>query len=242
MIGNRKLKSEIELLDRKYAEEAAKNLDLQYQYEQLKSAYQRKANQQREIEQLYENTRRLKHDMKNHIMVIASYLNSGEIEQAKEYLSVVLDNLNRVYSYIQTGNSVMNYIINTKLEYAQKCGIPFKAEIENLPFNSMGSVDFSALLSNMLDNAVEASINAENKYIYVSVCKKRGYDSITIKNKTDRSVITENPDLISDKHDQKAHGFGIKQIKSITAKYDGLIDIYEENSMFCIQVMIPSKE
>ena len=56
--------------------------------------------------------------MKNHIMVAVSYLNNGEIEQAKNYLSDVLDNLNKTYSYIQTGNSVMNYIINSKLEKA----------------------------------------------------------------------------------------------------------------------------
>ncbi|MDD5795358.1 MAG: hypothetical protein PUD24_00280 [Oscillospiraceae bacterium] len=93
-------------------------------------------------------------------MVAVSYLNNGEVELAKNYLSDVLDNLNKTYSYIQTGNSVMNYIINSKLEKAHSKGIGFKAEIENLPFEKMGSVDFSALLSNILDNAVEASINS----------------------------------------------------------------------------------
>lgn len=93
-------------------------------------------------------------------MVAVSYLNNGEVELAKNYLSDVLDNLNKTYSYIQTGNSVMNYIINSKLEKAHSKGNGFKAEIENLPFEKMGSVDFSALLSNILDNAVEASINS----------------------------------------------------------------------------------
>ena len=236
----RRLKEDYEKLEKDYTAEVAKNLDLQYQYDALQAEYQNSRNQQQEIERLHENTRRLKHDMKNHIMVIASHLNNNELDEVKDYLSVVLDNVNRVYSYIQTGNSVLNYIINSKLEYAQQNDIKFKAEIENLPFAKMGSVDFSAVLSNALDNAIEASMRASEKYIYVSILKKRGYDTITVKNKIDRSVLEGNPDLRSTKAESETHGYGVKQIKTITKKYDGMVDIYEDNGMFCISIMIPS--
>lgn len=236
-----KLKEEYEKLEKDYTAEVAKNLDLQYQYDALQAEYQNSRSQQQEIERLHENTRRLKHDMKNHIMVIASQLNNGELDEAKDYLSVVLDNLNRVYSYIQTGNSVLNYIINSKLEYAQQHDIQFKAEIENLPFAKMGSVDFSAVLSNALDNAIEASMHAAEKYIYVSVLKKRGYDTITVKNIIDQSVLENNPELRSTKAESDTHGYGVKQIKTIAEKYDGMVDIYEDNGMFCISIMIPSE-
>lgn len=236
-----KLKAEYEQLEKQYTDEVVKNLDLQYQYDSMKDDWQNSKSQREEIERLHENTRRLKHDMKNHIMVIASYLNNNELDEAKRYLSVVLDKLNRVYSYIQTGNSVMNYIINSKLEYAQQNNIQFKAEIENLQFAQVGSVDFSALLSNALDNAIEASLDIEDGFIYVSVCKKRGYDTITVKNKIQSSVLAGNPELTSTKPDNASHGYGIKQIKTITEKYDGIVDIYEEENLFCISVMIPSQ-
>ena len=235
------LKAAYEALDKKYAAEVARNLDLQYQYDTLQADYLARCDQQQEIEILHQNTRRLKHDMKNHIMVIASYLNNGELDAVKAYLSVVLDNLNQVYSYIQTGNAVMNYVINSKLEYAQKNGIPFKAEIENCSFAGMGSVDFAAVLSNALDNAIEASMTASEKLIYVSVRKKRGYDTITVKNRIDKSVLDENPDLISTKSDSENHGFGVRQIKDIAEKYGGMVDIYEEEGMFCVSIIIPSE-
>ena len=237
----KELLEKYEQLERKYTEQTAENLDLKYRLDELTAEYENSRDKQQEIELLHENTRRLKHDMKNHIMVIASHLNSGETEQAKEYLSVVLDNLNRVYSYIRTGNSVLNYIINTKLEYAQQNGTTFKAEIENLPFEKMGSVDFSAVLGNMLDNAIEASLSETDKYIYVSVCKKRGWDTITVKNKIERSVLSENPDLTTTKHDKEKHGVGVAQIKTISEKYGGMVDIYENEGMFCVSVMIPSE-
>lgn len=236
-----KLRVEYDKLERQYTAEVAKNLNLQYQYDSLQAEYQNTHDQQKEIERLHENTRKLKHDMKNHIMVITSHLNNNEVNEAKEYLSVVLDHLNRVYSYIQTGNSVLNYIINSKLEYAQHNGIQFKAEIENLSFANMGSVDFSAVLCNVLDNAIEASLKANNKFIDIAILKKRGYDTITVKNKIEKSVFAENPELKSTKVENKTHGYGIKQIRTITEKYDGIVDIYEEKDMFCVSIMIPSQ-
>lgn len=240
MIGRyRKLKKKYDLLEKEYSREAAKNLDLQYEYDALKADYASDKSQREEIEKLHENTRRLKHDMKNHVLVAVSYLNSGETEQAREYLSGVLDNLNKTYSYIQTGNSVMNYIINAKLEYAHNNGIRFKAEIENLPFEKMGSVDFSAMLSNILDNALEASIHAEDKFISVTIQRKRGYDTILVKNRIDGSVLAENPGLVSQKEDHVCHGYGLGQIKLIAQKYEGIVDIFEEDHMFCVNVLIP---
>lgn len=237
----RELKAKYDRLERDYTAEVAKNLDLQYQYDSLKDDWRQGQSQRDEIERLHENTRRLKHDMKNHIMVIASYLHHDEVDEAKQYLSVMLDNLNRVYSYIQTGNAVMNYIINSKLEYAQQNGIPFKAQIENLSFAQVGSVDFSALLGNALDNAIEASLGQIDALIDVSIGRKRGYDTITVKNRIETSVLAANPDLSSTKADGAAHGYGISQIKTIAEKYDGMVDIYEEEHLFCISIMIPSQ-
>lgn len=241
MIGKyKRLKADYDSLEKAYSKEVAKNLDLQYEYDNLKADYISDKNQRAEIERLHENTRRLKHDMKNHIMVAVSYLNNGDTQQAKDYLSAVLDNLNKSYSYIQTGNSVMNYIINSKLENARSKGIEFKAEIENLPFDKMGSVDFSALLSNVLDNAIEASQSTSDKFIYIAILKKRAYDTILVKNSIDSSVLEKNPQLSSSKADSEQHGYGVKQIKAIAEKYDGIVDIYEEDNMFCVNIMIPS--
>lgn len=233
------LKEEYEKLEKKYFDVVQKNLDLECQYKEIEEEYRNNKNELKGMEEIHENTRRLKHDMRNHIMVIASYLNNNEIEEAKEYLSVVLDKLNKVYSYISTGNSVMNYVINLKLENAQKENINFKVEIENLEFKRMGSVDFSALLGNILDNAIEASWKEENPFIEVIIKRKRNYDTILVKNHISNSVLKSNNSLETSKKDSNNHGIGMKQIKEITEKYDGILDIYEEHEMFCVNVMIP---
>jgi len=228
-------------LDREYIEIIGKNMKYQLENEMINQEYKREKDQSDEIQKLHERTRRLKHDMKNHILVITSYLNANEYGEAKGYVSLILDELNQIYTYIETGNSVLNYIINSKLEYAKKKDIAVKAEIENIQFERMGSVDFSSLLANLLDNAIEASILASNKEMHVNILRKRGYDTILIKNRITKSILTMNPQLISSKNLNEKHGYGMKQIKSIVEKYDGMIDFYEENGMFCVYVMILSE-
>lgn len=227
-------------LEEDYANLLARQMQLEYENFELKKLYQVQENQRDEIRLLHENTRRLKHDMKNHILVLASYLSENKVEEAKSYLSEILDKLNKVYTYIETGNSILNYCMNTKLQLAHQKQIEVKAEIENLAFQRLKSIDFTALLLNLLDNAIEACEKESVKYMEVSIQKKRGYEMIVVKNQIAQSVLTDNPELQSTKQDMSSHGYGMVQIKDIVSRYDGMIDIYEEKSMFCVAVAFMS--
>ena len=116
-------KKEKERLERRLDRLLAEKMELEYRFQELESVYAHEKGQREEILRLHENTRRLKHDMKNHIMVITSYLQENRIEEARHYLSRVLDELNQIYTYVETGNSVMNYVLNQKLEKAYRKGI-----------------------------------------------------------------------------------------------------------------------
>ena len=100
----------------------------------------------------------------------------------------------------------------------------------------MESLDFSALLSNLLDNAIEANPTE----ISVVISQRRGYETILVKNTISKSVLTENPDLKTTKSDGTSHGMGIPQIKAITEKYGGMCDFYEEDGYFCACAFIPA--
>ena len=239
VIRNKKNEDKEEEFEGKYSAVLSENMELKLELDVIKKEFDKEKDMAEEIKSLHKKTRTLKHDMKNHIMVIASYLNDSEYEEAKNYLSKIADNLNKMYTYIEIGNSLLNYIINTKLQFAKENGIDVKAEIENLTFAQIGSVDFSALLNNLLDNAIEGSLNSNNKEIVVNILRKRGYDTILVKNKINNSVLKDNPNLISTKKSKEEHGYGLKHIKSIVEEYEGMIDIYEEDDFFCVYVVYP---
>lgn len=224
--------------DRQLTKYVAQNLDMEKTLLDLKKKYSEQQDMSGEIKKIQVQSRMLKHDMKNHSLVILSYLEEGKTEEAKDYTSKILDNLNKMYTYINVGNSLMNYILNNKLSKAKEMGIKVKAEIENLAFEYMDSVDFSSLLNNLLDNAIEAAIQSEEKKMEVIISNQKGFDSILVKNSIDSSVLTGNPEFKSTK-DGAGHGFGMMQIKKITGKYNGMTDIYEERKCFVINVVYP---
>ncbi len=239
-----KRKTELLEMESRMNQLLTEKMELEYRFQELKDNFQQERDQREEILRLHENARRLKHDMKNHIMVIAAYLQAGENEEAAEYLSHVLDELNGIYTYIETGNSLLSHVLNQKLEQAHNRGVQVKAQIENLAFAKMESVDFVSLLSNLMDNAVEGAVseNAQPQ-IHVEVTARRGYDTIQVKNSISKSVLENNPDLKSTKEKkdgEEAHGYGVTQIRRIVEKYEGLFQFYEKDDMFCAVAMIPS--
>lgn len=235
----RQLEKELEAQEEKYLRLLAEKSELTYclAAQSEEAEYVRK--QESDIRSLHQSMRRLKHDMKNHLMVLASYLNDGDYEAAKTYTSEILDQLNAMHSYLETGNALLNHILNEKLELARSCGIAVRAQIETLSFSRMRSIDFSALLTNLLDNSIEASKNETSGEMILHIFQERGYDAISIRNKIAKSVLAENPKLHSTKEDREQHGIGISQIKEITAAYGGICDFYEKDGYFCSRVFIP---
>lgn len=240
VIQYRRRKADIKIIEEKdkmLTGYVAKNIDLERKLSELEHDYATQKDMAEEIRRIQEQSRTLKHDMKNHTLVMLSYLEENRIEEAKKYVSTILDKLNLMYTYVNVGNSVLNYIVNRKLSKAKEQQIEIKAEIENLAFSYMDSVDFSSLLNNLLDNAIEAAARAEQKKIAVSIVNRKGFDTINVKNSIAETVLTNNPSLQSTK-EEPGHGLGMPQIRKIVEKYDGILDIYEGNGMFAVQVIL----
>lgn len=237
MIGSKK--KEIENLQQKLLELEAQNKDLKYELDSYKWQMEEITKQEEEIRLLHSNTRKLKHDMRNHLMVMTSYINSGDYENARKYISEILDKLNAVRSYVETGNPLLNHILNDKLEVCRQEGIDVKADIGKASFETMKGIDFSAVFSNAVDNAIEAARAEARKEISISVYEKKGYDVITVKNRISESVLEKNPELHSTKADGEKHGFGVGQIKEIVESYGGMTDFYEEDGFFIVNIFIP---
>lgn len=225
-----------EELNRILTEQIAQNLDMQKQFAELEQDMQKQQEMADEIRHMQEQSRLLKHDMKNHTLVLLSYLEEEKMEEAKQYASDILDKLNKMYTYVNVGNALLNYIINHKLSKAKEFGIAIKAEIENLEFSYIDSVDFSALLNNMLDNAIRGALESKEKRLEVKILSAKGFDVILMKNSIDQSVLEQNPELVSTKT-ESGHGYGIRQMQTITEKYNGTMELDEEAGMFIVRVM-----
>ena len=89
----------------------------------------------------------------------------------------------------------------------------------------------------MLYNAVNGAIDSCCKKLEVNIVSEKGFDVITVKNSIAGSVLKDNPELTTSK-EEPGHGYGMKQMKAVTEKYEGNIDIYEKDGMFIVRVML----
>ena len=239
---SRKQREQFKELDANYSLIVSENIELREEIDRLNAECHNLSEKEKDVENVYQEIRRLKHDMRNHLMVISAYLNEEKYDEARDYTSSFLNKIELDFSYIFSGNALLNYILNEKFNVAKSKGIYVKANIENIKFSTVSRIDFAAILTNLLDNAIEAANKSIEKLINVQVKKKAGYDTIKISNSIYKSVLLENPSLLTSKEQANEHGFGLVQVKELISKYEGLFDIWEEDGMFHVQIMIENQE
>ena len=78
--------------------------------------------------------------------------------------------------------------------------------------------------------------------LVLTISDEAGYYRIIVRNTIDKSVLKGNSKLKTDKHDKKRHGWGLKSVEDIVAKHSGLIDFYENENEFFVDIMSTIKD
>ena len=187
----------------------------------------------------FDTMRKLRHDFKNSFLTIYSLLESGEIDKAKEQITANLGAIADTEIFINTNNTVVNAIVNTKLSAAKTFGVVSSC-LSPSDITGIDDMDLCRLLANMLDNAIAAcqSDASDKKRIELRIAENESSYIFSLKNTISQSVIERNPALSSTKNNKADHGFGVRIIKEIAEKYDGYSDFYEENGMFCCMTLV----
>ena len=140
--------------------------------------------------------------------------------------------------YIRTGNQEIDAILNYTIGRAEKkgCKIETQIQVPNVCF--MPKMDLNVLLSNLLDNALEALERVEQRYIYISMKYKKGVFAICIQNSYDGTLIKKGKKYITRKNDIESHGLGLQNVNKIIEKYNGEQTIETTNNMFKITILL----
>ena len=95
------------------------------------------------------------------------------------------------------------------------------------------------LLANVLDNAIEAcQKNKGRSEIKLKMWNEAGYYFLNISNTVELDVLQENPNLTTSKNDKKLHGVGLKSVKDIVKKYNGMIDFAQKQNRFFVYISL----
>lgn len=171
--------------------------------------------------------REIQHNMKGHLICIKGYLDKKDEVALSTYLSGININFKDTRKICDTGNVVIDAIINTKYRECLKRNINFEIEIKIPCNNSFNNADLSVILENALENAVDATLKLPNKqrYIKVNISFHHYNLLIEIKNSFDGNIKKSlDGRYLTIKTDFKNHGIGLKSIERAASKYQGLVD------------------
>lgn len=158
------------------------------------------------------------HDEKNHLSVIKSLANQPEVS---EYIDQIYGQIAENSLFGNTGNKILDLIINKYQYISKNAGIDFYVSIKTANLSYIESSDLTTLLGNILDNAVEAAKNSEHRKIDLSLNKMNGFDILTCINSSSNKPRVVGNNLKTTKKEANLHGLGIKSIKRIVKKYHG---------------------
>lgn len=195
------------------------------------------------MEEKWNLQKSLNHDYRNHLNCLQGLMKHKEYDEVEAYLA----NLNRKYSvgieYIDTGNVIINTVLNEKYNEAKELGAAITLQIGDLSKVLMEEIDIILLLSNLLNNAIEALRECKkNKVLRIKLELEREEFLIAIQNSFEGER-KKNGDFYdtTKKKDAELHGYGLKNIQNTVEKYGGFSQFDVMGEEFHTIVIIPIK-
>lgn len=190
-----------------------------------------------ELEKIDAEIRKFRHDYTNHLQSILSLIHMKEYSQAEEYIEKLQKEKHKYGALsFYSGNKLADAILADKSALLnENCRIDYSGIMPN----SIANVDLCVILSNSLDNAIEACREISSPCtISVSAGEQQGYFVMSVKNPTTRSdSFYDIP--ITTKSEKEQHGMGLFNIESAVRKNNGQMKIKCENGVF--ELMITMK-
>ncbi|MFD9625877.1 ATP-binding protein [Peribacillus muralis] len=203
---------------------------------------------QSEFQSLIASVRSLRHDFSNHIQVIHGLLKLKETEKALDYLTGLSKEVHSIESMkldvIHPGLSVL---LETKRLSAQNYNIDIDINVSPNSFNRVKTIDLIKLLSNVIDNAIEATVELPEQERRMSIACKADDDKFTFRvtntgpmiSALDQENIFTSGFSTKKPQKDKVRGQGLFIVKDLVNRYDGEIQVQSNEEETSVSMMIP---
>ena len=194
--------------------------------------------------------RRVRHDMKDHLLAIRNLADKERKDELITYVDSILSDIGSAAPPYRTGNDTADVIIADKKAKARKRGLDLTVSGDIVGVD-IESADIVTILSNLLDNAIEAvcrlygaELDPEQKTIELEFKKNSNFLVIVEKNISGQSIAK---DMIRSSKDSPDHGFGVYNIRKTVKKYGGEFNSDcerigdKELYMVEVELMLPMK-
>ena len=199
-----------------------------------------------QLEVQFQTSRRLRkvrHDIKNHLIGVTALIDGGEYGQARELLHEISDTADSLQPALSqsTGNSLIDAVITYKAAVSEMRSIPFEYSLETLPELRIELSDISSVISNLLDNALEAAEKAEEPQVEIRVFMYKDYLTIIVRNKFRYVPRVPGGRLPTSKRDNENHGLGMTIVGEICERNGGVFRYSTNGTWFSASAMMKNR-
>lgn len=215
----------------------AENRELKYKlalYEQqAQSNYEYYAKQ---VES-YKKAMAVIHDIRKHMRVMEELKKSDASLEMKSYMDSFENMIAPLVVRQYCSNSILNIIINDKIDYCEKRGIHLEADIQEVFIDYMKPIDITTLFGNILDNAIEASEKTEEKSIILKIHPFNEFTYLQLSNSFSGEIKWSSKGKpLTSKGEQ--HGIGLENVEKVLEVYNGNMQFTVEEQIFTVEIMI----
>lgn len=217
----------------------SKSYGLEKQLELLTQQSQFQLNAYKDLNNKYNSSRMIMHDVRKHLSAIEGLVNKNNIDEVKTYKSLLEDELDKLIPEFICDNPILSVIVGNKLIVARNNEIKFELNIEFSKLDFIGDLDITVIFSNLLDNAFEAcsELPENERKVCLSVLKRNSSLFIFLENSFKSVELKERNTFRSTKDNH--YGIGLMNIKNAVEKYGGYFNVGTENGLFISEITIP---
>lgn len=188
------------------------------------------------LEKKDEETRIFIHDIRNNLINISNLTDESNV---KKYVQEIYDKSNEISVKAKTKNRLLDVIINKYYLLCKDKNIEFNIISINENLSFINDYDISAILDNLLRNAIESAEKENSPYISLSLESDNKFHKIILKNSCSTKPVEDRNNLITTKSNKSVHGYGIKSVMKALNNYNGELEWAYNNNEFKIIVLIP---
>lgn len=183
-------------------------------------------------------TNAMRHEMRHHMTALSGFLSGGDTERAARYAASVMGEMDQFPAGRYSLNLLVNVIASTYLDRAKAEGVRVEHRL-NVPAElAIADEDLSVLLSNLLQNALEACEKMrpdEERFIEMQMSLRGNFLFVKCVNSAPA------PDAQQDVQRSREHGYGMAAMRRVAEKYDSVLMVeqrpgeFEVKSNLCLK-------
>lgn len=190
------------------------------------------------LEKREHETKKFRHDIKNHLILLENLINTKKYDEAQDYLNTINEKVSSFSNQISVNNGIADAILNRFYTEAQEKGITLKVS-GHFPLECyIKAYDICTILSNLLNNAILAEIEAEGNEVLVNIKYTDNKVLLTMENDYVHELAEVDGVFKTTKKDSLGHGYGLSNVKECVEKNGGYLSISTENHRFKVMIMM----